>query len=92
MLFVLFIIMLVILGPSFVFGQIKEVKNSLIVPVTDRFGMTVAENRQPYFGEWEGSFGPVKFKIPLYFWLFFVGAVVLFNNMLKSLFLFVAVA
>ena len=75
-----------LLGPGFLYGQFVGIKNSLITPIVDRFGMTVAENRQPYFaGEWTGTFGPVKFNIPLYFWLFFIGAVFLFNNLIKKL-------
>lgn len=82
---VLIILVIVILGPDFVFSQIKEVKNSLITPIQGRWNTTVAENKQPYFGDWRSSFGPLMFNIPLYFWLFFLGAVYLFNNLIKKL-------
>ncbi|MEK6757627.1 MAG: hypothetical protein AABX88_00725, partial [Nanoarchaeota archaeon] len=83
---ILIVLISVFLGHSFVFDQISGITNSLITPMTTRFGLTVAENKQPYYeGEWEGSFGPIKFNIPLFFWLFFIGSVVLFNNLIKSL-------
>ncbi len=83
---ILFFIILITLGPIFVFNKISEIKNSLITPMTTRFGLTVAENRQPYFAsEWKNSFGPVFFNIPLFFWLFFMGSVTLFNNLIKKL-------
>ena len=84
---ILIIFILIILGPEFIIETIIKLKNDLITPVVDRFNMTVAENRQPYYqSEWKGSFGgPIKFNIPLYFWLFFIGAVALFNNLIKKL-------
>ena len=83
---ILFLMVTITLGPHLLVEQAVEIKSSLITPISDRFGLTVAENRQPYFaGEWKQSFGPVKFNIPLYFWLFFIGSVVLFNHLIKSL-------
>lgn len=82
---ILLIIGIIILGPSFFMGQIANVKSDLISPQTTRWGLTVAENKQPYFGEWASSFGPVKWNIPLYFWLFFVGAIALFTRLIKKL-------
>ncbi len=85
-LIVILIGVVIFLGPSFLYGQSQNVKDSLIVPISDRFSMTVAENKQPYFAnDWKGSFGPSIFKIPLYFWLFFIGSVVLFHNLIKKL-------
>ncbi len=85
-LIILFAIILIFIGPSFFSSQISDIKNALITPVTDRFSMTVAENRQPYFaGEWKGEFGPIFLKIPLFFWLFFIGSIFLFNNLIKNL-------
>ncbi len=49
---------LIVLGPSFIVHTVNDVTKSMIVPVTDRLGVTVAENRQPYFEEWANSFGP----------------------------------
>ncbi|MDP3881836.1 MAG: STT3 domain-containing protein [Nanoarchaeota archaeon] len=47
-----------IFGPSFFIHTAKDIAKTMIVPVTDRLGVTVAENRQPYFAEWANSFGP----------------------------------
>src|SRR3989344_625959 len=58
----------------------------LINPQTSRFGLTVAENKQPFFiNDWKENFGPVFKEIPLYFWLFFFGAVVLFHNLIEKI-------
>jgi len=82
----LIIVILITLGPSFALEQATHVKNSLISPQTTRWGMTVAENKQPYFAnDWKNGFGPVVFNIPLFFWMFFIGSVTLFNNLIKKL-------
>lgn len=72
------VVILVAAGPSFVTGKFMEVKNNLVNPITDRLGVTVAENRQPFFAEWANSFGPVVQGTPLVFWLFLIGSIVLF--------------
>jgi len=74
-------------GFSFISGMFEDVISHSIQPfIPSRFGVTVAENKQPYFtSDWAGEFGPVVLKIPLYFWLFFVGAVFLFYHMIKPL-------
>ncbi len=83
---VLIIIVFISLGPSFIFEQVHNVKSSLIQPVENRFSLTVAENKQPYFlNDWKSNFGPIVFNIPLFFWLFFIGSIYLFNNMIKKL-------
>lgn len=77
-----------ILGISFIPNMIKDVISHAVQPFTpSRFGVTVAENKQPYFtSDWAGEFGPVLFnKFPIYFWLFFIGAIFLFNHMIKPL-------
>ena len=75
-----------IFGLNFVPSKATNVFNQLVKPVTDRLGSTVAENRQPFFQEWSGSFGPIfKGTIPLFFWLFFTGSVYLFYHMLAML-------
>jgi asparagine N-glycosylation enzyme membrane subunit Stt3 len=79
------ILMFFILGPSGVIGIIRYLNNLLISPITGRWGQTVAENRQPYFTEWGSSFGPFIKNVPILFWLFFVGSVVLFKNMLNKI-------
>ncbi|HLC53741.1 MAG TPA: STT3 domain-containing protein [Candidatus Nanoarchaeia archaeon] len=68
-------------GTDFISGKVGEVTNNLITPISDRLGVTVAENRQPFFAEWAGSFGPVIQGIPLFFWLFFIGSIYLFHHM-----------
>jgi len=82
---IILIIILILLGPSFIIGQMTNIKNSLISPQVTRFGLTVAENKQPYFiNDWKNSFGPIFKKIPLYFWLFFSGAIALFAHLTKK--------
>lgn len=83
---ILFLVVLFTFGPNFILSQIEGIKNILIQPMTTRFGLTVAENKQPFFiNDWKGSFGPIFMNIPLYFWLFFSGSVVLFYNLVKKL-------
>ncbi len=84
---VIIILTSIIFGVSFIPDMIKNVISDTIKPLaTDRFGVTVAENKQPYFtSDWANEFGPMVFNIPLYFWLFFAGAVFLFNYMIKPL-------
>jgi len=73
-------------GVSFIPSQISEIISQTVHPITNRFAVTVAENKQPYFeGDWKSEFGPIQLNIPLYFWLFFIGSVLLFNQMIKSL-------
>ncbi len=74
----------ILFGPSFIFDKLKAVNQMMFKPITGRWSQTVAENRQPYFTEWANSFGPVIKNIPVMFWLFFVGSVVLFKKMLKK--------
>jgi len=76
---------LIFMGPGFIFNKIKEINQLLFNPTTGRWNITVAENRQPYFTEWADNFGPFIKNIPILFWLFFIGSVVLFKNMLKSI-------
>jgi len=48
-------------GPTFLIDKANSVVGQLVSPTADRLGITVAENQQPYFDEWQNSFGP-----PLY--------------------------
>ena len=83
---VFFLIVLIVLRPGFILSQINALKSNLIEPQVSRFGFTVAENKQPYFlNDWKDSFGPIIFNLPLFFWLFFTGAVVLFGSLIKEL-------
>lgn len=79
-----FLLFAVIFGPSALFGKFMDIKNDLVTPVTDRLGVTVAENRQPFFDEWAGNFGPTIRNIPIFFWLFFIGSIYLFWTLLSS--------
>jgi len=76
----------IVFGADFVPNNLSEIRDLLIKPATSRLIQTVAENRQPYFNEWAGSFGPVINKgLPLVFWLFFFGSIYLFGNTVKGL-------
>jgi dolichyl-diphosphooligosaccharide--protein glycosyltransferase len=73
------LIALLIISPGVISEKIGQVSSILIKPVTGRWSTTVAENKQPYFTEWFGSFGkPV-------FWLFFIGSILLFYNMINKI-------
>jgi len=72
-------------GINFIPNKISGFIDAFIKPITGRWAVTVAENRQPYYTEWGGSFGPLLKNIPILFWLFFAGSVVLFKEMLKPL-------
>lgn len=76
-----------ILRYNFITEQFNELINSFVRPLaTNRFLVTVAENRQPYFtDEWKSSFGPVISGIPIFFWMFFLGSIFLFYNMVNKL-------
>ena len=56
-----------------------------MAPSSTRLLLTVAENRQPYFTEWSGSFGPVYRGIPLLFWLFFIGSIYLLYKITSNI-------
>ncbi|MDD5012022.1 MAG: STT3 domain-containing protein [Candidatus Nanoarchaeia archaeon] len=76
----------ILFGISYIPNQISGIISQTVYPVTSRFGVTVAENKQPFFvSDWTGEFGPVVFNIPLFFWLFFIGSVFLFYTMINSL-------
>ena len=81
----IFILAFVFLGPSFIIEKAKSIHQLIFKPSTGRWGVTVAENRQPYFTEWEGSFGPHFKDIAITFWLFFIGSIVLFKKMLDKI-------
>ncbi len=81
----LIIVSLVFFGPDFIVGKFSTSFTDLVKPATSRLIQTVAENRQPFFKEWSGSFGPYFGQIPIFFSLFFVGSVLLFYNMIRKL-------
>lgn len=79
------ILSVIFLGPDFLTDKARDFVKPLINPVNDRFGITVAENRQPFYAEWVREFGPVApltNSLPVYFWLFIIGAVYLYHEML----------
>jgi len=82
---IILVLAFILLGPSVLSAQIVDVKNSLITPQTSRWGLTVAENKQPYFTDWRGNFGPIVLKLPLFFWMFLIGSVALFYNLVKKI-------
>lgn len=75
----------VLFGPSFVIEKIKAVQQMMFKPVEGRWNTTVAENRQPYFTEWAGNFGPFMFNIPLMLWMFILGATSMFKKATKKI-------
>ena len=74
-----------IINPSMLSDKVKQINNTLFKPTTGRWNQTVAENKQPYFTEWVGSFGPFIKNIPIMFWLFFAGSIVFFKRMLSEI-------
>lgn len=76
---------LIVLGPSFVSGFSEDIYTKLTEPITTRHASTVAENKQPYFTNWRDNFGPVVKGIPLFFWMFFIGSICLFYEVVKKL-------
>jgi len=84
--FVLIVIIAsIFFGPGFIIEKFKALNQIFFRPITGRWVITVAENRQPYFTEWGGSFGPFIKNIPVLLWLFFAGSVILFKNMLSKI-------
>ncbi|MBT4135740.1 hypothetical protein HOD75_04380 [archaeon] len=81
----LLILAIVLLGPGFIFEKIQGLHQTMFKPITGRWSVTVAENKQPYFREWSGNFGPMIQNIPLVFWMFFIGSVVLFKKSLNKI-------
>jgi asparagine N-glycosylation enzyme membrane subunit Stt3 len=75
----------IVFGPDFLINLVKSIHQELFKATTGRWNSTVAENRQPFFLEWVNNFGPHLNKIPVMFWMFFIGSVVLFKKMIKDL-------
>ena len=76
---------IILFGPGFFVNQFKELTTPLVTPINDRLGITVAENKQPYFNEWAYSFGPVIGGFPVFFWLFMIGSIYLYYNMFHGI-------
>ena len=93
---IIFLVILasIILGPSTVSNMFKNTAYQLFRPYTSRLLFTVAENAQPHFNDWASSFGPTQIVLfggktgtvpPLFFWLFILGSLFLFYEMIKKL-------
>jgi len=72
-----------VFGIGFIPSRVTSLFHDLVQPIGDRLGVTVAENRQPYFTEWSGNFGPTIGSVPLYFWLFMLGSIYIVYRMFK---------
>jgi len=75
----------VLFGINFIPNFFGDIASHLTSPYSDRLSFTVAENKQPYFSDWTGSFGPVVKGFPLIFCLFFIGGMILFYEAVKHL-------
>ena len=84
-LLILFILSSIFIGPKVLVDMGGNVVTQLSSPYSDRLAFTVAENRQPFFSDWKSSFGPLIQNIPIFFWLFFIGSIFLFYEMIKKL-------
>ncbi len=85
---ILLILASIILGPGFFLDKLAGLNRTMFNPTMGRWSTTVAENRQPYFKEWASEFGPFLKNLPnlpIMFWLFFVGSVVLFRSLLNKI-------
>ena len=71
--------------PNLLLNRGELILSKLTTPYSDRLSYTVAENKQPFFSDWKGSMGPLIKGIPIFFWMFFVGTIVLFAEMIKKL-------
>jgi asparagine N-glycosylation enzyme membrane subunit Stt3 len=81
----LFIISSLVFGYEALINLISDALYSLSRPYTTRLLFTVAENKQPFFSDWKNSFGPVIGNFPIFFWIFFIGTIFLFYEMIKRL-------
>lgn len=79
-----FIISLILFGTPFINFQFHQIVDNLVTPITSRLGVTVAENRQPFFDEWANTFGPLVYGIPIFFWLFFIGSIFIVSLLLRN--------
>lgn len=79
------ILVSIIFGMDFLLNTARSIHRVLFKATTGRWNTTVAENRQPFFLEWVGSFGPYINKIPVMFWMFFIGSIILFKKIVGNL-------
>src|SRR3989344_942604 len=83
------VLLMVVLSPAQISLQMKEAKLLLLNPMgKDRWELTVAEQHQPYFKDIMGNFGPQfglpTFTIPVFYYLFLAGLVLLGYSMLGN--------
>jgi len=81
---ILVLISPVVFGPTFIFDRASELYSNFVRPATSRLIQTVAENRQPYFVEWAGNFGPRIGNFFVTLWLFIIGSISMFWVTLKA--------
>ena len=81
----IFLFSTIFFGPNFIANKFKVIHQMIFKPITGRWNTTVAENRQPYFTEWEGSFGPFVKNIPLMFWMLLAGVVLFFKEFSRKI-------
>ncbi len=73
-----FLITSIFFGPTFLPSKVLDLKEEFIHPFgTGRITLTVAESHQPYFTDWKQNFG-------WFFYLFFVGSIFLFYQLVKT--------
>ena len=75
----------VLFGPKIIVNNFQKLAGSFLHPFgTERFTLTVAENRQPYFSEIASSYGPAIKGFQIMFWMLIVGSIYLFSLMVKK--------
>lgn len=68
-------------GFGYIGERVKDIYTDLIEPFgRSRWALTVAENHQPFLTDWVSNFGGW-----LYIWLFLIGSVFLFYQLVKNL-------
>ncbi|MFA5887115.1 MAG: STT3 domain-containing protein [Candidatus Nanoarchaeia archaeon] len=77
-------------GHTVIENVFREVYEQITSPfATSRWQVTVAENHQPYFTDWIGQFSSGSsleaFFGPLYMWLFFAGAILMFYVLISKI-------
>lgn len=82
---IMFLGAIILFGPQFIFDKISSVFSYLLHPFGEgRVGLTVAENRAPYYTEVFGAFATNFFGVNIsLFWLFFFGTILMFYSAIK---------
>lgn len=74
----------ILVSPKFILTHLNSIYIQITNPANSRLIQTVAENRQPFFVEWAGNFGPMLASIPSILIISFVASVILIYSVLKS--------